>query len=369
MTTAVAKRGRNEAARPEQGKLGTLRELLESQRDRFQEVAPKYLSVERVTRLLLAACSRSPKVMECSTPSVLLFAMRCCETGLEPIGAGGAWPVPFRNTKHDPPIMELQFIPDWRGLIQTAKRTQQIRHAYADVIYEEDKYDYRKGDDPHLEHRPAIMTRGKPLAAYAIVLLPDGEKHIELMSYQEIEAIRGRSKAGDYGPWKTDWAEMAKKTVVRRALKPFASSPQLAAAIEYDNEASGLRTDIATPLNVAHTTSRAAALAEKIAPEAPEPEPLSPAPATQEGEPKAFDPPDENTAGDDDAPQEGVGDSHIARVREGENLLTKAQRKAIRLRNRLGLETPIETMNEEELGAYEAAINACLNANTSEADR
>ena len=37
-----------------------------------------------------------------------------------------------------------------------------------------------------------------------------------MLTYAEIEAIRGRSRAGKNGPWVTDWNAMAKKTVVKQ---------------------------------------------------------------------------------------------------------------------------------------------------------
>jgi recombinational DNA repair protein RecT len=164
--------------------------------------------------------------------------MRCAETGLEPIGAGGAWPVPFRN-KHTE-TREVQFIPDWRGLINLAKRTGQITHAYGEIVCEGDEIDYAKGDHPHLTHKPALCHRGEPIGVYCVVVLPDDSRHIEYMDKEEIDSIRNRSKASDKGPWVTDWGQMAIKTVVKRALKPFAGSPEMQTAINLDNEAVGL---------------------------------------------------------------------------------------------------------------------------------
>ena len=58
------------------------------------------------------------------------------------------------------------------------------------------------------------------------------------MSVDEIEAIRRRSKAGNSGPWVTDWNEMAKKTVFRRLTKWLPLSPEFRDAVEADDEPS-----------------------------------------------------------------------------------------------------------------------------------
>lgn len=223
-----------------------LKSLIESAQSRFAEVAPKWLSVERLVRLALAARSRNPKLADCTADSFLLFCMRCAETGLEPIGAGGAWPVPFFNNKTN--SMEVQFIPDWRGLIQLAKKTGQITHAYAEVVKEGDEIKIQKGDNPSCTHIIATKGRRDTIGAYCIVTLPDGTKHIEWMDIEDLDSIQERSKAKDFGPWKTDTDEMRKKTAVRRALKPFSSSPEMQTAIEYDNQATGLLTQDREPI-------------------------------------------------------------------------------------------------------------------------
>ncbi|HEQ71946.1 MAG TPA: hypothetical protein ENN69_05610, partial [Spirochaetia bacterium] len=90
---------------------------------------------------------------------------------------------------------------------------------------------------------------GEIIGAYCVVILPDDSRHIEYMSLEEIEDIRTRSKAANTGPWKTDWGQMAIKTVVRRGLKPFAGSPEMQTAIEYDNQAVGLNLPDRSPIS------------------------------------------------------------------------------------------------------------------------
>lgn len=218
--------------------LVTIRQDLEKAMPKLGEVAPKHMSVDRLVRILLSACSRNPKLLECSRESVLTFCMKCSETGLEPIGAGGAWPVPYKNKNG---TIEMQFIPDYRGLVNCAKRAGCITDAYAEVVRECDEFDYSLGLAPTLTHKPANKDRGDMINAYCVFTLADGTKRFVVMDAEEIEGIRKRSRASDFGPWKTDESEMWKKTVVRRAMKPFAGmSPALDAAIEADNASTGI---------------------------------------------------------------------------------------------------------------------------------
>jgi recombination protein RecT len=217
----------------------SLRTLLDKAAPKLAAVAPKHLKVDRMTRLLLAATMRNPKILQCSQASILQFAMKCSETGLEPIGAGGAWPVPYENRKAG--TVELQFIPDYRGLINAAKKAGCIKDAYAEVVKANDDFDYELGLEPRLTHKPARGNRGDLESAYCIIVFPDDTRRFVVMDADEIAGIRSRSKASNYGPWQTDEAEMWKKTVVRRAMKPFSgASPELTAAIEADNAVSGI---------------------------------------------------------------------------------------------------------------------------------
>ena len=56
------------------------------------------------------------------------------------------------------------------------------------------------------------------------------------MSIEEIDAIRNRSKASNSGPWVTDYSEMAKKTVFKRASKWITLSPEIRDGLEKDEE-------------------------------------------------------------------------------------------------------------------------------------
>jgi len=134
----------------------------------------------------------------------------------------------------------VQFIPDWRGLIWLGKKSDLIKHAYGAVVKDGDVFDYELGDTPRCVHKPSLTNRGQTVAAYCVVVLPDGSKHVEVMPKDDLDAIRKRSKASDDGPWVTDTDAMYIKTVVKRALKPFAGSPQLHTALEYDNSVLGL---------------------------------------------------------------------------------------------------------------------------------
>jgi recombination protein RecT len=217
-------------------------DLLGGMLPELQKIAPKWFSAERVLALVLAARNTTPAIKECSKESIIGFMQKCATTGLEPVGAGGCWPVPFNNRKTGQ--KELTFIPDYRGLIYLGKKNDVITHAYADVVKDGDEFSIEKGDAPRCIHKPALRKRGNVIGAYAVLVLPDGTKHVEWMDVDELEKVRSSSKANQAGPW-VDWLEeQYKKTVLKRAMKPFAGgNPHMQTAINLDNDALGLSVD------------------------------------------------------------------------------------------------------------------------------
>lgn len=263
--------------------LDVLKDKLTRARDKLAEVAPKYMSIDRLTRLMLLACGKSPKILACTPESILQFSMKCAETGLEPIGAGGCWPIPYGTT--------LTFIPDYRGLVHCAVRAGVIKEgAKAEIVRAADLFDYELGLTPYLKHKPARGDRGELDAAYCIYELPNGDKQFVVMDRADILAIKSRSKSANSGPWVTDEAEMWKKTVVRRAMKPFAGiSSALDAAIDADDKAGGVvdvdREPVPMPKAIGETPAPEAdaAPSEPENPEVPEKNmPLEVAPCTAE---------------------------------------------------------------------------------------
>jgi recombination protein RecT len=215
-------------------KLKTFGQLLEARKSSFAQVLPQHIKVDRLIRAALLAMSRSPLLLQCTQNSIIQSMMVAAQLGLETDGVlGSAYLVPFRNKSGE---YEAQLIPGYRGLIDLARRSGQIKRIEARVVKEKDKFEFHYGLEPILRHVPCFPADGgNIIAAYAIAELTDGSTQVEVMSKAEIDGIRARSKAKDSGPWVSDYGEMARKTVVRRLIKYLPLSVELARAIEIDN--------------------------------------------------------------------------------------------------------------------------------------
>ena len=187
---------------------------------------PAHVSADRIIKIAVTAAWKNPKILDCTKESVLLSIMTAAELGLEPGGhLGGAYLVPYGTT--------CQLIPGYRGMIDLARRSGQIRSIEAHAVYEADEFVVEFGLDPKLSHRPTLKAeRGDVVAFYAVAQLVGGGVQYDYMTRADVDAIRKRSRAGTSGPWVTDYNEMGKKTVIRRLFKTLPVSVELARAME-----------------------------------------------------------------------------------------------------------------------------------------
>lgn len=223
------------------GAPATLSQLLERAdiQAKLAAVVPKHMNPKRLAKMALLAASRQPELLKCTQGSILQAVMTAAELGLDCSGTlGSGYLVPYFNKKIG--AQEAVFIAGYRGLIDLARRSGDIKSISARVVYKQDVFELEQGLEEKLVHRPALDNDRKDediTGAYVVAHFKDGGTHLEWMGRVEIDKIRSRSKAGDFGPWKSDYPEMCKKTVVRRAVKYLPISIEAAQLIaEADTE-------------------------------------------------------------------------------------------------------------------------------------
>lgn len=204
------------------------------QSDKFRDsvalVLPKHLTPERFIRVTLTAMMRVPRLIQCSQQSVFKCLLDLSALGLEPDGRR-AHLIPFQNKG----VMECQLIIDYKGLVELMMRGGTVSNIHADVVCENDEFEYDRGEVTR--HKIDFRApRGRIYAAYCRVTFKDGTTKCEVLSKEEVDKIRSRSRAKDNGPWVTDYNEMAKKTACRRVSKWVVLSPEINEKIEADDD-------------------------------------------------------------------------------------------------------------------------------------
>ena len=232
--------------------------VLKASAPAIRKIASQHVNIQRLMSLALEARARTPLLAQCSIESMVEFCKTCARWGTDRVGAGGVWPVPFKNKNTGQ--YEMQAIPDWRLLIGKAKAAGVITHASADIVRDGEEFDYERGLVPSLTHRPKLGNKEAVIAAYCVFVLPDGTRDFVVMDGEDLGKVRRSSKASQSGPW-VDWPEeMMKKTVVRRAMKPFQgaeSANALNEMIEADDRVVGLDLDMPEPISMPILTETA----------------------------------------------------------------------------------------------------------------
>ena len=204
-----------------------VRGALEKMAPQFKAALPAHVSVEKFVRVTLTAVQTNPQLINADRRTLFAAATKAAQMGLLPDGREGAI-VTFKD--------QAQWMPMVAGIMKLVRNSGEISTWSVQAVYENDQFDFMLGDDEHIIHKPALSNRGKLIAVYSIVTMKDGEKSREVMSVEDVEAIRKRSRSGNAGPWVTDFAEMAKKTVVRRHSKRLPLSTDIDGVIRDDDE-------------------------------------------------------------------------------------------------------------------------------------
>lgn len=208
------------------GQLATVRELLFRNKAQFEMALPKHLSIDRLLRIALTAINNNPALLECHPSTLAGAVLTAAIWGLEPIGPGGCWLVPFRNTKKN--RQDVQFIADYRGLIRIARNSGDVLRVEARSVFARDKFSYEYGTCPEISHVPynGAESKGDLTHVYAVGFFREGSSQFVVLDIEAIKKARSSSKAAEFGPWKTHFEEMALKSAIRRLCKHLPMDPE-----------------------------------------------------------------------------------------------------------------------------------------------
>lgn len=201
--------------------------LVQQMQPEIARALPKHMDADRMARLALTALRQTPKLALCTPESFLGALLTASALGLEPGVNGEAYLVPYGT--------ECTLIVGYQGYAKLFWQHPLAKHIDAQVVYENDDFDYALGLEPHLRHRPARKDRGEPIYYYAVATLTTGAAVFEVMTPEEVAAVRAPSLKRTRGPQVDDpqhW--MQRKTVLRQLVKRLPRSTALNGAIVAD---------------------------------------------------------------------------------------------------------------------------------------
>lgn len=197
----------------ENPKLVEFKDFVYRLKPRYASLIAKYYTPSEFADLLVSAAGRNPELLSCSLISVLRAGIIAGQLGLDPTGVLGlAYLIPYKRS--------ATFVIGYRGLMELARRSGQVAGISAHVVYNEDIIKVSLGTHARIVHWPITRgERGDIIGAYAVLQLTSGPPIPEWMTKDDIDVIRRRSRAGDSGPWQSDYPMMARKTVLKRLLR------------------------------------------------------------------------------------------------------------------------------------------------------
>lgn len=225
---------------PDKTTKATFKTDVERWQPELAKLCSKGFTPDRIIAGALHAGIKNPAIFECDPKSIFLAFCKCARLRLD-VGEGIDL-VPLNQTiktaQGPKKVPMLEAWVSYKGLKALAKRENIIRGMDEYCVYEGDAFDYARGLNERLEHKPtSAAKRGKLRGAYSIIWLPRGIKTFHYLPIEDIEKVRAKSRS--WGPEQyaacPDWYAM--KTVVRDYLSRQPQSGALGEAIQSDDTA------------------------------------------------------------------------------------------------------------------------------------
>ena len=225
----------------------TIVDMVKALEPEIRRALPAVLTPERFTRMALSAINNTPALAECTPMSFIAAMMNAAQLGLEPnTPLGQAYMIPYKNKG----VLECQFQLGYKGMIDLAYRTGQVQMIQAQIVREYDYFEYQYGLDPKLIHRPGgDGDRGDITFIYGLFRLTNGGFGFEVSNKADMDAFAAKyskSFGSKYSPWTENYEDMAKKTVIKRALKYAPVSVDFQKALSMDET---IKTEISVDMS------------------------------------------------------------------------------------------------------------------------
>ena len=220
------------------------REQLNVIKDTFMQLTDEKTFL-RECSFALQVINKSPQLLKCTQESIRAAVLNVAQVRLtlNPINAL-AYLIPRWDSKTTTNVCVLE--PSYQGLVKLITDTKSVKSIYSHCVYKGDDFEISLGTSTEIKHVPKFGSK-EIEKVYAVGILPDGTKQIEIMTFDQIEPIRASSESYKYylskgKKVKCIWVQheeaMCRKTVIKRLCKYLPKTDQweyVNKAIELDN--------------------------------------------------------------------------------------------------------------------------------------
>lgn len=209
--------------------------LLKQYDDDITAALPNGWTGSRFQATCINLLRATPQLVNVEPRTFIASVLLSAQLGLEP-GAplGLSWIIPRRNKGK----LEASFQVGYSGLRQLAYRSGLVQVIEARIVHDGDLFDFSHGlGGTNWKHKPKGEPGREWTAVYCAARLATGGEMFEAMTKAEVEEHRDRYVQGSDNPrsaWKTNEAEMARKTVTARLCRQLPLSVELRNALAAD---------------------------------------------------------------------------------------------------------------------------------------
>lgn len=214
----------------------TVKDLVRANWAAIQAALPETMDGRRFAGLVFNSVRRTPRLAEATASSLAGALLNAAALGLEvdtPLGEAYLLPYRRRTGGGGGETVEAQLVVGYQGLLRLCRQHPSFRSVSSGWVGANDRFEYRYGTDPHLEHTPALGDRGGMVAVWAAYSLRDGTGDFVVLSPAEVTALRGKDRSDVADP--QHW--MARKTALKQVLKTAPKSARMSVAMQVDEQA------------------------------------------------------------------------------------------------------------------------------------
>lgn len=236
----------NEVAERKTTAVQTLTNNLNRSLDAVAEALPNDFNKARFLQNTIAVVKDKPDLLQFNQNELLTCCLQASYLGLDFMNKE-AWLVPYSG--------HVQFQLGYRGACKFVKKysIRPLADIYAKAVRKGDELEYGVDENrPYIKWKPVPFNNSEVVGVFAVAYFKDGGILYEVMSKEDVDKIRNRSKAGRSGPWVSDYEEMAKKTVLKRLAKGIETdfdNVEQRSAWEADNDEFGRPEDTEEVVN------------------------------------------------------------------------------------------------------------------------
>ena len=199
---------------------------------------PATMDAPRFIHVFFDAARKDPKLQACTLASWANCVFDAAAMGLAPDARGAIYLVPRGR--------DLTLVIGYRGFIDLLYESGVVEKIFAKTVLKGEAFTWRQavggGHEAYIDHGPAPDGKtGEAVTYYAAAILAETQQVMfEIMTVAEGKTIQAQATSQNSPAWKNNFDEMAKKTVLRRLMKPLptrrgSAAENLATIQEYDN--------------------------------------------------------------------------------------------------------------------------------------